>query len=186
MKWIWISFILTLALFYSCQNSKKAQWKKYVESEVKAHVNRKFFYPDSAFSSYPESAFDSVIRADLKIVASLDIDCSTCLGKFYYWNKFFHRVDSIYGLTVPVVLYVHSETKFGEEMEKLMSSQWSYLWAHDCKYEYIDKNNLYDERFQVLVLDEGNIIRLVGNPFLNQAMEELFIKYIISKHEKEK
>ena len=64
-----------------------------------------------------------------------------------------------------------------------MKERWSYLWAYDYNYEFLDKNELYDDRFQALVLDENNTVKLIGNPYLNEEMEKLYVKYILSLNE---
>lgn len=58
------------------------------------------------------------------------------------------------------------------------------MWIKDLNYEFIDKNNLHDERFQMVVLNKMDTIKLIGNPVLNPQMDELLIKYIRIEHEK--
>lgn len=81
------------------------------------------------------------------------------------------------------MLYVYSDFYDRKQMEEFMKERWSYLWAYDYNYEFLDKNKLHDDRFQALVLDENNIVKLIGNPYLNEEMEKLYVKYIISLNE---
>ena len=180
MKWIWIN-IVSFIFLTACTNRKQTEWEKYAANEVRAHLNKKFLYPDSAFTLFSSEDLDSFKKNDLKIATCIDLDCSICVGRFYYWRQFMHTVDSLYGNTIPILLYVHSEVKSPKELTEIVNKQWQGLWAYDYKYEFQDKNGLHDERFQVVVLNQENIIKLVGNPFLNKEMEKLLFKYIQSK-----
>lgn len=185
MKWIYLNLIIfiSLGLITSCGN-KKTSWYNYATNEVKTHINHKFTFPDSTFTPFPSAYIDSVRMADCKIVTCIDMDCSLCIGRLYYWSNFIHRLDSLYDISLPIIIYVYSETKSGEELIPIMNKLWPRLWIKDLNYEFIDKNNLHDERFQMVVLNKMDTIKLIGNLVLNPQMDELLIKYIRIEHEK--
>lgn len=182
INWIWISLLFFCAvLFKGCTDKKKEKWETYTENFVKDHVGKHFSFPDSAiFIPNMEAKFDSVKHLPYKIVLNIDIDCGVCLNKFDYWRNFKYWVDSVYQISIPILVYVNSTEKSEEIIRKNVEIYWNSLWAYDKKYELIDKNNLIDERFQAVLLDENNIVKIVGNPFLNEAMDKLYKDYIKS------
>ena len=190
MKWNCLKAITLLACFALCaacsdkgQKDRDAAWKEQAANEVRAHINKKFIYPDSALTPCPAAEAATMKQAACKIATCVDMDCSVCVGRIYYWSNFVHRMDSLYGIKVPVALYVFSETKSADELAPIMDKLWGRLWFKDSKYEFMDKNYLHDERFHMVVLDRQDTIRLVGNPVLNPKMEELLTKYLRSRHE---
>lgn len=185
MKWIYISFILlNITVFNRCNNTdNNSEWRKQAEYEINKHIGIEMQYSTVFFSPYSQGSIDSVMNAECKIVTSIDAGCTTCLNKFSYWINFMKLIDSLSSKTIPIMLYVYSDFNDRKQLEKFMNERWPFLWIYDYNYEFIDKNDLHDDRFQALVLDKNNTVRLMGNPYLNKNMEKLYIKYITSKDE---
>ena len=58
MKWIWINIVF-LTFLTACTEKKKTEWERYVANEVRAHLNKDFLYPDSAFTLFSCEDLDS-------------------------------------------------------------------------------------------------------------------------------
>lgn len=186
MRWTYISFVLLLGIMIFCSCKKRPnniEWREQAEYEIRRLVGKEVKYATNIFTPYSQSSIDSVRNAECKIVTSIDAGCTTCLSKFDYWTEFMNRIDSLSSRKVSIMLYVYSDFYDRQRIEEFMKERWSYLWAYDYNYEFLDKNELHDDRFQALILDESNIIKLIGNPYLNEEMEKLYVKYIISLNE---
>lgn len=89
---------------------------------------------------------------------------------------------SKYNIKVPIKAYISGiETSISERVEK----EWNKSWAYDKYEEFIIKNNLFDDRFQSVLVDDKNIIRLIGNPTHNPKLANLYEKAIL-KHFKDR
>lgn len=158
----------------SLKNNKNSvdDWKIYSSDFIKEHLNKKFSYLDASLE------MDTLKNAPLKILYSVNIDCVTCLMKFSFWNKFEDLLKDKYGVSVPVIAVVRSDISY-ESIDLKVSKFWNGIWLYDRNDFFIEKNQLYDERFQAVLVDKNDKIRLIGNPMLNEQLTELYEKTIV-------
>ena len=163
-------FITKASVFNSVSNN---EWKKYSSEYIIDHLNDTIVYPDSIKSEFN----DSVTFQDIKILFAVDMDCSACKIKFAFWNEFCNKMLSKYGIKVPIKAYISGiETSIYERVKK----EWNRSWAYDKYEEFVTKNNLFDDRFQSVLIDDKNIIKLIGNPMHNPELANLYEKTILN------
>lgn len=65
------------------------EWKNYSENFIRNHLNKKAIYPDitkkNALVFFYNNDKD---KHWAKVLINVDIDCSSCLLKFSFWNNF--------------------------------------------------------------------------------------------------
>ena len=185
-----ITTILLLCLFFtSCHISKKEEenknWKEYARDIINSHINKSLNIPDSViYYDYQKNDIDSIFNSTIKIIFNVDIDCTTCLMKFDYWNRFVKDIKNECDYEVPILAYINSSSN--ENVHKSVNNLWAYAWVYDKAFHFIDKNKLYDNRFQVVLLDQNNKIRLIGNPLENDVLGKLYKQTIINHLKNEK
>lgn len=114
----------------------------------------------------------------IKILVNVDIDCRACLRKFYFWSEFSSLLNKEENLHIPIIMYINSEQP--EVVKEQVEKYWKGFWLYDSKYEFLDKNDLHDDRFQVVLIDKNKRVRLIGNPIHNEHLSELYKSTIIS------
>ena len=168
--------LILLCFLGSCslKNNKNSMedWKVYSSDFIKEHLNKKLSYLDASLE------MDTLKNAPLKILYSVNIDCVTCLMKFSFWDKFEDFLKNKYGVSVPVIAVIRSDVSY-ESIDLKVSEYWDGIWLYDRNDFFIEKNQLYDERFQAVLVDKNDKIRLIGNPMLNEQLTELYEKTIV-------
>lgn len=160
---------------------KKAtsEWESFAQHVVETYVNQTVSLPDSLPVEHPE-IIDSIYRAPLKIVVVVDLDCSTCLLKFSYWNDFTKRLYERRGIHIPLLFYINTARSDG--LAERMADFTSHAWAYDPDQLFNAANGLYDPQFQALLLDAEDRIILIGNPMDNPKLEALYEKTIANRN----
>lgn len=178
----WLVFLFSFC-FISCVSDKKKEdekkWKAFAENIINSHTNKKITLPDSVeYGSYNKQEIDSILSSPVKIVFNVDLDCITCLMKFDYWKKMGETIKNECGQEVPMLAYINSSSD--EDITMTVNKLWEHGWVYDKKYLFIDSNGLNDDRFQAVLLDKDNVVKLIGNPMQNEALGELYKKTIIT------
>lgn len=181
MNYKTISVIFVCSLV-SCtlKNTEKEPldvWKEYSSTFIKKHLNEKVAYV------IPEG-MDSLKDVPLKILYSVNIDCSTCLIKFSYWNRFGNALKEKYGISIPIVAIVRTERDCSD-IESRVFEYWSGLWLYDKTDVFVEENQLYDDRFQAVLVDKDDRIRVIGNPILNEQLTKFYEKSIVMLSQEE-
>lgn len=164
-------------VFNSCltdgKDKENLEWKDYSENIIRSHINKKIIFPDSvAYSSCDKIQMDSILSLPAKIIFNVDVDCITCLNKFLFWSKFGEEIRLKSGRTIPILAFVNGSSQ--NNIIKTVDSLWGNVWLYDNDYSWIDMNGLNDDRFQAVLLDRDNIIRIIGNPMLNEKLGDLY------------
>lgn len=175
-----LTLSLSFFLFSSCvsrqqkhmASEQEEEWKRYSALFIENHLNRKVIYPADITSFLR----DCDAKTSAKILVCVDLDCGACLMKFSFWTKFLSSLESEYGIYIPVIFYVTGNG----ELEKRVNKYWHYSWVYDSKGEFIEKNQLYDDRFQAILVDDQDNIKLIGNPMHNEKLAELYKRIIVS------
>lgn len=166
-------FIIFCTIHFSKENSiSNHEWKKYSSEYIKKHLNTLIVYPDSVKSKRDEM----ITSQNVKILFSVDIDCSACRIKFTFWNEFCNNIYSKYKIRVPIVAYISGVDR---NIDKIVEEEWDKSWVYDKNEEFIIKNDLFDDRFQAVLVDQNNIIKLIGNPMHNPDLANLYEKVLL-------
>lgn len=179
-----IGILLLLILSASCkerieQKAKKEQWQHYSKNVIETHLKKQIILPDSATNlAFPMSEVDSVMNQPFKVLVNVDIDCKACLSKFYFWSQFYCDLVKNKSIHIPVIMYINSEQP--QMVKEQVEKYWNGFWLYDKKYEFLDKNDLHDDRFQAVLIDKNKRIRLIGNPVHNERLSELYKNAITS------
>ena len=91
---VFVGFLFSVSLSVSsCVGKKEVkdmhEWKNYSENFIRNHLNKKAIYPDitkkNALVFFYNNDKD---KHWAKVLINVDIDCSSCLLKFSFWNNF--------------------------------------------------------------------------------------------------
>ena len=183
---VFVGFLFSVSLSVSsCVGKKEVkdmhEWKNYSENFIRNHLNKKAIYPDITKKNAVVFFYNNdKDKHWAKVLINVDIDCSSCLLKFSFWNNFSLVLQKKYGFRIPIIAYVNAE---GYNIEKRVTQYWSGSWVYDEEEEFIQKNELYDDRFQAILIDRDDNIRLIGNPMFNEKLAELYEKTILELFE---
>lgn len=64
-------------------------------------------------------------------------------------------------------------------IDERVEKEWDKSWAYDKNEEFIIKNNLFDDRFQAVLVNQNNMIKLIGNPMHNPDLAKLYEKVLL-------
>lgn len=171
---IFSSILLIIVVFASlqCKDLNAAQeWKKYSSEYIKKHLNTNIEYPERI----PMPDFKTPPK--IKILFAVDMGCSACLLKFAFWNNFCEEMFRKYDIEVSIVAFVSG---IDIEIEKRVENLWNRPWVYDADEEFIIKNDLSDDRFQSVLVDQNDVIKLIGNPIHNPDLAQLYEETIFS------
>ena len=176
-----LSFIAVISsLLWSCRNDN-ANWHKYSRETIERIINQPVKMPDNIPVCYPDStAYNQLMGGTVKVLFSVDIGCSACLSKFHYWNEFVKRFEQTHGAKVPVLAVIFA-ANCNEDTKEYINSKWNHEWIYDPEGDFTFNNDLDDDRFQAILLDVNDTIRLVGNPVFNHSLGRLYEKAIIER-----
>lgn len=179
-----LEVLFILAFLFSCkgkteQETKMEQWQQYSKDVIESHLKKPIILPDSALNiGFSKNIINNAMNQPFKILVNVDIDCRSCLRKFYFWSRFDSILTKEENLHIPIIMYINSERPkiVKEEIKKY----WKGVWLYDSKYEFIDKNDLHDDRFQAVLINQNKQILLIGNPMHNEQLSELYKNTLIS------
>ena len=106
---VFVGFLFSVSLSVSsCVGKKEVkdmhEWKNYSENFIRNHLNKKAIYPDitkkNALVFFYNNDKD---KHWAKVLINVDIDCSSCLLKFSFWNNFSLVLQKKYGFRIPII-----------------------------------------------------------------------------------
>lgn len=169
------AFLATIAVA-GCSNgnnSGNVVWKNYSARFVKDKLNTEIILPDSLFLPHHASKSEIMMMTkSAKVLFCVDVECGTCLGKFHYWKKFALGFRSKYGIDAPILAIVKAENR--KYANRIVNDNWTGEWIFDKNSTFIHCNDIEDDRFQAMLLDSDNIIRIIGNPIFNEPLGNLY------------
>jgi len=164
----YIVYSLLLIIMFSCNKNEGSSETLH----IKIKSFKKITLPDSKMPA----------RKQLKIVTYINGDCYACVKELAEWKGFFindsSRVQFLFFFssldTAHFFSYVKEHFDFG------------YPLFYDKESEYLTKNNIkkYDKMFQTFLLDKNDSVVLVGNPFLNKRLMNLYRQEIDRRTQK--
>ncbi|MDE6264160.1 MAG: hypothetical protein K2M11_03350 [Paramuribaculum sp.] len=177
-----LSAVFLLCLGSGCSGKPdNTGWQNYSRDRIESIINQPVKMPDSIPVCYPDSdAYYRLMDSETKVIFCVDISCAVCLSKFNYWNEFSKRIEEEHGLNVPILAVIFSP-EFNDDIKEYINRQWSHEWIYDPEQDFTFYNNIEDDRFQAVLLDANDTIRLVGNPVMNEALGKLYEKTVIER-----
>lgn len=177
-----ITVVSSLFWGYGCGDGKdNAYWQKYSRETIGRIINQPVNMPNSIPVCYPDSdAYMQLMGAPAKVLFSVDIGCSACLSKFNYWDKFINQLEQKHGVKAPVLAVIFA-ANCNDDTRKFINERWHHEWIYDPEGDFTFNNDLDDDRFQAVLLDANDTIRLVGNPVFNESLGRLYEKAIIER-----
>ena len=161
------------------QNGADEYWKWHSRQVIESIINHKVTLPDSITVFRPDSlSFSKLMTKDFKIIYCINLDCGVCLSKFKYWNSIKSELEEKYKTDIPILAVVTADS-CNSNIEAYINSTWGHEWIYDPDEDFAFLNNLEDDRFHAILADRNDTIRLVGNPFNNPALKDLYEKAIL-------
>lgn len=181
MKRIFLLHLLVF-LFVSCNVPKKdATWDKKVENTVSQWIHKKMYLPDSLEivedTTIVGKFYLKSLKSHRRLVVYIDAGCGVCLLHFEFWQKFINEAMKK-KVNCDYLLYVKIDDLDTDLVRKM---KFTYPFLIDNESLFVDKNELWDKRFQCALLNDKNEVILVGDPTLNPQLRELYMNVLTSE-----
>ncbi len=169
---LWI--LLLILIFCSCNNNDR------LVKEVRALSGREILFPKGYCSlSYQNSMpIDSLLATDIKIVSYInDLPCTSCgVRMLHTWIEQVKQIDP----EVAYVIVVQTPQK-DVLFNNIDSMRLPYplLYYEDSVFGEVNKLDVL-ARNKTFLLDKKNRIVVVGEPFGNEKLSQLYKKAIAS------
>jgi hypothetical protein len=176
-----IIFII-LFFFNACMPKTKEQkeWEKYAEEEIIKRIGKSIYIPDSILYAH-ENLIDTLYLSDLKagrkIATYIDIGCSACLNNFGFWNKFIEESKSK-NIHCDYLIYINGNKQTVHPIRQL---GFHHPLLLDTNSVFIQKNSLWDKRFQTALLNEKNEVIIIGDPTVNEKLKDLYMDALLDE-----
>lgn len=173
-----LSFLITVffvLVHYSCiDNKDKKVWDQTVVSMVSKWYDKKIYLPDSLpmiNASNDTSIFLlSNIKNEYKLVTFINAECSVCLIHFKFWEKFVQKIKNE-NLQCDFIFFV---SKRFVEGKVIRDTDFTQPYVIDDETLFISENELWDKRFQCVLLNENNQVVIIGDPTLNAKLADYY------------
>jgi len=162
------------------QTKEKKERRAIIENTVTRYLGKTLFFPHTDPEYFSEQEYFAAASLPLKVVLFLDGSCSVCLLKMNFWREFNKDLRSQGYNEIPIVVYAYIGSAFEAIFREQHASQWEYAWQFDQAQTFISGNELYDARFQTVLVGLDNKILLIGDPTLNPKMRKLYMETILT------
>lgn len=173
---LFAAVVLSLLAMAGCTgkgNGGDAEWRNYSARFVRDKINTEAVLPDSVFDAHGDTVPGiRVMSMPGKVLFCVDVECGVCLAKFHYWKEFVRKFRIRHGKDAPVLAVVSSERP--GYAARIVEENWGLDWVYDPGAAFIDCNDLEDDRFQAVLLDGENVVRILGNPMFNESLGVLY------------
>ena len=168
-------FAALISLFASCTGDKTAS----LASVVSAWEGREIVFPENpVFTIQGRDTVDFSFRdAPYKIVSYVDsVGCMSCKLHLSVWKRYIHRLDSLTGGTVPVVIFMNASD--WEELGFITRrDRFDLPVCFDMDDELNRLNHFHsDMALHTFLLDVQNRVLAVGNPILVPDVRDMFFE----------
>lgn len=171
---------LPVFLFYSCgsKSNKQTKWENKVEHTLTEHLDKTFYYPINApyFEHIKTETSDTIPKN--RIFAYIDGTCSQCVKELDFWEKFSEDLKRINPDSKSLNIFIFSPDPTNFDKETISKLKFKLNWRADTARVIPIKNDIWDKRFQVLLVDQKDKIKVMGNPVLNPELRSYYLEYI--------
>jgi len=168
-------FITLLLLSSSC----KSKEEKESEMIVTEWIGKKIIFPKNIQFSIlgKDTACTDILQKPFKILLYIDsTGCTSCRLRFYDWKSLIEEADSIAPESVSFIFIFQPKKK--KELQLLLRQhQLNYPVIVDLT-DKINKQNHFPKKrpYQCFLLNKNNTVLMVGDPFINPKIWELYKK----------
>ena len=169
-------FLGTILSLLSCMDSRE----KEVMTLLNEWVGKEILYPKNLLICNDSSG--NSLESKYKVFIYTDsLGCVSCKLNLAKWRTFISMVDSVAPGNVRA-LFVFQPKRINELRMLLKNENFSYSLYID-KDDQFNKLNHFPSKmeFQTFLLDKDNKVLAIGNPVLNPAVKELYLKIIQGK-----
>ena len=159
--------IILLVLLYGCKREDG------LNEQLKQMINKEIVFEDSIYKN--NKKFTVVHYVD-------SIGCIPCKLRPYDWIAFQTRIDSLYNNDVEIVFISHINAI--KDLKKLMIAKEMHdiVLLPDYANRWANGNQIRNNQlFYTMLLDSNNRVLVIGEPFLNEKMIELYDDAIIKR-----
>ena len=188
MKNLNLYILLTLTIFFSCQNKQKEKEVQIAELVNEWRGKQIVFPENSIFTRYLTDTTDFQIpQSDYKVLIYVDsIGCTSCKLQLPKWKRLIEYIDSLTQGKIPFLFFFHP--KDNKEIRYLLKRDAFNRPVCIDIDDQLNKLNKFplDITLQTFLLDKDNKVVVLGNPVHNIAVKDLYLKQIIGKDSQNK
>jgi len=172
-----VLLIILSLLSFSCQNSKK----KEITQLVKNWQGKEIIFPkETIFTQHITDTVSSVMpETDYKVLFFVDsLGCINCKLKLADWKKFIIEAEGISSGSISFLFFF--QTKDLQLIDHLLNeARFDHSICIDTN-DQLNRLNKFpsDITFQTFLLDKDNKVKIIGNPVLNPAVKNLYLKQL--------
>lgn len=158
--------IIFILLLFGCSNTKSDS-----ERFINERVGKKLILP-SLYTYEFDTVKNCHFQNNAKMIVYIDGSCFVCLNDLLDWKRLIDQFRDNY--KVHFIFYIYAFDK-GSLIRELKEMNFNADYCIDTKQEFIIKNKLpYLKHFNTFLVNDKNIIRLVGNPILDFKIKDLY------------
>lgn len=178
-----VSLVHKLLLGFCIVSVFQACNKQADEKTIVNHwMGREMTIPDlDAKINGKDTIYKDIINKKYKILVYIDtIGCLSCRLKLLDWQKYIDQIKTISNdIGFIFVVFSNNYRKF-EDLQ--LKNHFHYPVFYDPKARLNQINDLpEDEKYQVFLLNENNLVEGIGNPIHNPEIRKLYEKIITGK-----
>ena len=182
--------LLGIAFLYTCSSCGNRTIKEQQYSQlVREWMGKEIIFPsENKFSIIgDENENEKMLQlwnSPYKIVSYVDPKgCISCQLRLPAWKIFINDLHNAFHFQVPVMLFFHPEQRNVDEIQFILKrDDFNYPVCIDVNDSLNKLNHFPSEmEFQTFLLDKDNKVLAIGNPVLNPAVKELYLKIIQGK-----
>lgn len=169
----------TTLIFFSIACTQRKQLIKY--DSVDYWIGKKLNMPNYSKNEGEKyiEYFQEYKNADFKIVTYIDGNCPKCFDRLVEWKSI---IEDYRNLSICFYFYVYSYD-FGKIENGIKRASFSFPVIIESKNElFVLNTGLEDLAYRSFLLNDKDIILLVGAPLLNIEMRYLYDSIVFNKN----
>lgn len=160
-----ITFLIIMCLF-QCDSVNKKQ----INEDFNQWYNKKIELPNLIKVFNLEKKLNS---ESYKFVSHIDFNCGVCLLDMKKWENYSREIEKEYN--IDFVFYISGSTVDEIKSYIKTDSIFDPIIFLDKDDNYLRINEIpNDPRFSSFFVDENNQVKIIGNPFQNDDMRNLY------------
>lgn len=169
-------FLIFLLFLISCNfsSNENKEWKKHVEAIINSWKGKTIILPDTLMVVDKDNSLQKrclrEFQSKFKIVTFIDASCSACLNNFSYWEAFIDE-SKLKRCDCDFLVFVNIDKL---EWMDIRSLKFTYPFIIDSTCQFVEKNCIYDKRFQTFLVNEKNEVIVIGDPTVNKELGILY------------
>jgi hypothetical protein len=113
-----------------------------------------------------------------KLLIYINGNCGSCISKIKDWDLLLKKEPWCSNVKPVFVINSNDNFHFFKFIIEKDSTLLKYIYLLDNNKEFYIRNKMENKCFEVVLLNENNIIKLFGSPLINKSIYQTYIKYI--------